>query len=91
MAVLLSLSSMTSTTIDNDKNDKYDLLSIGNASTSASKAVDLFGAALQDRLPPSRKKDSNWTALQVSGLSGSIQKSDFVAEIAGWLFTGSNV
>ena len=37
-----------------DKNDKYDLLSIGNKSTSASKAVDLLGSAVQDRLLPSR-------------------------------------
>ena len=76
-----------------DKTDKYDLLSIGNVSTSASTAVALFGFAVQDRLPPSRKDDSYLTTIQVRVLlkSKPMFSRMHLAEVACCLFAGSGV
>ena len=64
MAVLLSLLSMMSTTIDNDKKDKYIL--IGNKSAFDVKEIDSVCVASLDRLPMFCKDGSDSTELHVS-------------------------
>ena len=70
-----------------DKNDKYDLLSIGNKSTSASKAIDTFCVAPQDRQPIFCKDGSDSTNLHVSNVVCLIGTACLV-DVAGRMFAG---